>query len=91
MTSKQTVSLSELLKAADERDELRTEVERLRGYHEADKYTLTIQARENERLRAQVAAFEVDWQKRHLGVIEDNERLRAALEKIANTVPEVRS
>jgi len=37
------------------------------------------------RLRAQVAAFEVDWQKRHLGVIEDNERLRAALEKIANT------
>jgi len=40
---------------------------------------------ENERLRAQVAAFEVDWQKRHLGVIEDNERLRAALEKIANT------
>ena len=39
-------------------------------------------AAENERLRAQVAAFEDDWQKRHLGVIEDNDRLRAAAQAV---------
>src|SRR5262252_11111512 len=39
-------------------------------------------ATENERLRAQVAAFEDDWQKRHLGVIEDNDRLRAAAQAV---------
>jgi len=35
-----------------QRDELRAENERLNGVHHADQYTLTLQASENERLRA---------------------------------------
>src|SRR5215469_12306262 len=41
--------------------------------------TQHIDQAEIERLRAQIAGFETDWQARHRGVIEDNERLRAAL------------
>jgi len=76
-----------------ERDELRAENERLqrengslaRTYAACERMLrertgqLNQDDAENERLRAQVAAFEEDWQKRHLGVIEDNERLRAVL------------
>ena len=107
MSSKQPVSLSELLKASDERDELRAEVERLKAAvdmvaeeREAWKKEAiflrvglreTVEAGEAwkaevERLKAdlevkdEVQSWRVEW----LAMEAENERLRAALFKIAD-------
>jgi len=80
--TKPTLSLSDLLAAYDEREELRAENERLRGYHEADKYTLTIQAHENERLHEIASAA----QRRQEELEVEVERLRAEIEELTTVL-----